>query len=199
MMYQTKYNQSGFSLVETLVAVTILLIVITGPLTLVSNSARSTNFANDQVMAFFLAQEGLEIVQSVRDDLLIPEFDVAPPGTNAWDEFTNTAAAGVLQECFNGGCGLDLDTNADGDQNMYDCRTNTTNCQIYFNSTDNERAAYTHSASGNTSTRYTRVITMDETSTGQVKVVSTVTWRSDGQRATQQVQTVTYLFDVYGR
>ncbi len=199
MIHHTTHNQSGFSLVETLVAITILLIVITGPLTLVSNSARSTDFANDQVVAFFLAQEGLELVQSVRDDLLIPTFDPGYSGGDAWDDFTNTASVGVLQECFGGGCGIDVNTNSDGTINVFDCQSTTQNCRLYTNATANQRAAYTHDPSGNPETRYTRVISMNETTTGQTEVVSTVTWRSDGQRGEQQVQAVTYLFDVYGR
>jgi prepilin-type N-terminal cleavage/methylation domain-containing protein len=201
MMYSQKNNQSGFSLVETLVAITILLIVITGPLTLVSNSARSTNFANDQVMANFLAQEGLELVQSVRDDLLIPKFAIPSPGGNAWDDFSNTDPAGPLDECLDGGCGLEQETDPTGEIKVSDCPvTDVSACRLYLNAAANQRAAYTHdNGGGNIESRYTRVITMDDAIPGQVKVVSTVTWRSDGQRAEQSVQTVTYLFDVYGR
>ncbi|MFT5832136.1 MAG: prepilin-type N-terminal cleavage/methylation domain-containing protein [Candidatus Paceibacteria bacterium] len=198
-MYSNKNAQSGFSLVETLVAITILLIVITGPLTLVSNSARSTNFANDQVMAYFLAQEGLEIVQSVRDNFLIPRFDIPPASGNAWNDFTSTSNSNVLRNCFStAGCGLDQATNASGAVRQYNC-SDVSNCRLHFNGADNQRSAYTHDSGVDTESRYTRVITMDEVSTGQVEVVSTVTWSSDGQRGTQQVQTVTYLFDVYGR
>jgi prepilin-type N-terminal cleavage/methylation domain-containing protein len=201
MMYSQKNNQSGFSLVETLVAITILLIVITGPLTLVSNSARSTNFANDQVMANFLAQEGLELVQSVRDDLLIPKFAIPPPGGNAWNDFMSTVNSNIVRNCFNAsGCGLDQATDSTGTVRPYNCST-ISNCRLHFDTTADQRSMYTHVAGSDTETRYTRVITMTRgvTSTGQVEVVSTVTWRSDGQRAEQSVQTVTYLFDVYGR
>ncbi len=201
MIHLQTNSQSGFSLVETLVAITILLIVITGPLTLVSNSARSTNFANDQVMAFFLAQEGLELAQSVRDDLLIPKFAIPRPSGNAWNDFTDISSSGVLQECFNGGCGIDQATDLVGSVRVYSCPTaEHPNCRLYFNSTPEQRSAYTHvGGAGNIPSRYTRVVAMEETATGQVQVVSTVTWRSDGQRGTQQVQAVTYLFDVYGR
>ena len=194
-----KNKQSGFSLVETLVAITILLIVIVGPLTLVTNSARSTDFANDQVMAFFLAQEGLELAQAFRDDLLIPTFDPSYSGSNAWNTFTDTSGSGALQECFGGGCGLDQDTDSSGTINLYDCRSDSLNCRLYFNSVNNQRSAYTHVVAANSASRYSRIVTMDETTTGQVEVMSTVTWRSDGQRSTQQVQATTYLFDVYGR
>ena len=53
-------KQKGFSLVETLVAISILLIVIVGPMTISMSTAKSSSFASEQVQAFFLAQEGLE-------------------------------------------------------------------------------------------------------------------------------------------
>jgi len=198
MMIKYPYNQTGFSLVETLVAITILLIVIIGPLTLVSNSARSTDFANDQVMAFFLAQEGLELAQAARDDLLIPTFDPSYTGTSdtAWDTFVRTT--GTYANCFAiDGCGLDQNTNTDGSLVITNCQTDS--CQLYFNPVLTERSRYTHDDTGGRASRYTRVITMDESPAGQVEVVSRVTWRSDGQRAEQEVAAITYLFNVYGR
>jgi len=200
-MYSHKHNQSGFSLVETLVAITILLIVITGPLTLVSNSARSTNFANDQVMAYFLAQEGLELVQSKRDDLLLPKFSIPSPSGNAWSDFTSPT--GDLGACFSGGCGLDQDTNLTGEVDVVNCPANNLNpCRLYLNSTPDQRSAYTHDddSDRNPASKYTRVITISHIAGApEVEVESTVTWRSDDQRAEQEVQAVTYLFDVYGR
>ena len=199
MIYQHTNNQSGFSLVETLVAITILLIVITGPLTLVSNSARSTNFANDQVMANFLAQEGLELAQAARDNQLIPTFASGYSGTDdaAWNAFVDSS--GLYQNCFSAnGCGLDQFTDAAGTLNVTDCLSTGAGCQLYSNADATQRAQYTHDNSGGNSTRYTRVIRMNSGS-GQVEIVSRVTWRSDGQRAEQVVEAITYVFNVYGR
>jgi prepilin-type N-terminal cleavage/methylation domain-containing protein len=201
MMFNNPYNQSGFSLVETLVAITILLIVITGPLTLVSNSARSTNFANDQVMANFLAQEGLELSQAARDNQQIPTFASSYSGADgaAWNTFANPS--GLYQNCFSAnGCGLDQDTDAAGTLNVSNCLSTGTGCRLYSNANPTERAQYTHDSNSgaNSPTRYTRVIRMTNGS-GQVEIVSRVTWRSDGQRAQQVVETVTYLFNVYGQ
>jgi prepilin-type N-terminal cleavage/methylation domain-containing protein len=199
MMFHQPNKQSGFSLVETLVAITILLIVITGPLTLISNSARSTNFANDQVMAYFLAQEGLELTQAIRDDIMIPTFDTSYSGSPdaAWNEFIGGTG---YSDCFTtSGCGLDQETDLVGTVNVYSCSGSTNPCRLHLNTIARQRSKYTHVSSGNTPTRYTRVITMDDNITGQVEVMSRVTWRSDGQRTEQAVETVTYLFNVYGR
>lgn len=84
MMY-VRNTQSGFSLVETLVAITILLIVISGPLAISTSTARSTSFSSEQVEAFFLAQEGAELAQKIRDDLLLAAFLTDPQ--DGWDDF----------------------------------------------------------------------------------------------------------------
>jgi prepilin-type N-terminal cleavage/methylation domain-containing protein len=202
MMFDNSHKQSGFSLVETLVAITILLIVITGPLTLVSNSARSTNFANDQVMANFLAQEGLELAQAARDNLLIPEFSASPPITNAWERFSSAVPPAPYARCFNpNGCGLDQNTNAGGTLNVSDCLGTGAGCRLYSNSDLTQRSRYTHgdNSGANSPTQYTRVIRMNNNVSGQIEIISRVTWRSDGQRAEQVVEAVTYVFDVYGR
>lgn len=57
----------GFSLIETLVAVVILVSAVVGPLTLAQRSIRSAVYARDQVIASFLAEEAIEYIRSVRD------------------------------------------------------------------------------------------------------------------------------------
>lgn len=57
----------GFSLIETLVAVVILVSAVVGPLTLAQRSIRSAIYARDQIIASFLAEEAIEYIRSVRD------------------------------------------------------------------------------------------------------------------------------------
>ena len=58
---------TGFSLVETLVAVGILVVAVTGALSAASSGISSSIFSKDQVIAFYLAQEGIEEVRNIRD------------------------------------------------------------------------------------------------------------------------------------
>ena len=57
----------GFTIVETLVAVAILMIAIAGPLTIAQKSLISAIYAKDQVTATFLAQDAIEYVKNMRD------------------------------------------------------------------------------------------------------------------------------------
>ena len=68
----------GFSLIETLIAVTILMIAITGPLALVQAGLFSSNHERNQITATYLAQEALEYIRSVRDSNSYKQYNGAP-------------------------------------------------------------------------------------------------------------------------
>lgn len=197
-------NKDGFSLVETLVAITILLIVITGPLSIGTTTARSTSFSSEQVVAFFLAQEGIELAQKARDDILLDYHNNQI--TDPWTKFRDRSTTDPYRFCFQAtGCGLQLQPDdAEGDlKNPVSCST-ITNCNLYYNS-EGERNRYTHTVepenvtTGEGLTKYTRVIKMESAAgSNQIKVTSTVTWRTGAQRAQQQAVAETFLFDVYG-
>ena len=60
-------RRGGFTLIETLVAIFILVVSIGGPLTIVAKGLSASFFARDQITAFFLAQEAVEYVRNIRD------------------------------------------------------------------------------------------------------------------------------------
>lgn len=60
-------NLRGFTLIETLVAISLLTVAIAAPMSLASQSLSSAFYARDQITAFYLAQEAIETVRAVRD------------------------------------------------------------------------------------------------------------------------------------
>jgi prepilin-type N-terminal cleavage/methylation domain-containing protein len=187
-------NKSGFSLVETLVAITILLLVIVGPLSISSTSVKSTMFSSEQVMAFFLAQEGLEISQNARDNLILQNFRGNNP--DPWSDFRNTN--GTFRWCYAvNGCGLSLRTNSIGSLGQVQSCSNANNCIITLDTGNGvNRSKYGHQ-NGATQTPYTRVIRMRRIGSNEVSVTSTVTWQSGFSKEIQQVVVQTSLFNVY--
>lgn len=63
---RTSHN-AGFTLVETLVAISVLLVSLAGPLTIATKGLSTALFSRDQVIAFYLAGEAVEYVRNVRD------------------------------------------------------------------------------------------------------------------------------------
>jgi prepilin-type N-terminal cleavage/methylation domain-containing protein len=61
-----KYKK-GFTLMETLVAISILMLAIAGPLTVAQKGLSGAAYAKDQITAYYLAQDAVEFVRSVRD------------------------------------------------------------------------------------------------------------------------------------
>lgn len=167
MMTRTHISaRSGFTLVETLVAITLLMIVIVGPLYAVHKSLAASYAARDKLIASALAQQGTEYVRSIRDDNYLSNtgrrwlagLDGTGNGSNNANCFTNTCivdqSQDLVQACGNGGCPP--------------LRMSPAN--LYTQSTN---AAYT-------ATRFTREVRMTNVSADQVRVTVTVSWSTLG-------------------
>lgn len=61
----------GFTFVETLVAIAILLIAVVAPLSLTYQSLAASRVARNQITASFLAEEALEYARAVRDSNVV--------------------------------------------------------------------------------------------------------------------------------
>lgn len=64
----TYSRKQGFTFVETLVAITVLLIAVVAPMSLAQDGILAARLAQDQIVAFYLGQEGIEVVKNLRDN-----------------------------------------------------------------------------------------------------------------------------------
>lgn len=84
-------NQSGQSLLELIIVITVTLIVITSLVFATLSSLRNAQFAKNQVQATKLAQQGLEKIRSSRDkngDEIEANYDTDPGNEiNNWKGF----------------------------------------------------------------------------------------------------------------
>lgn len=71
-------SRRGFTLVETLVAIAILMIAIAGPLVIATKGLTSALYSKDQMIASFLAQESMEVIKNVHDN------NIAGSGVQNW-------------------------------------------------------------------------------------------------------------------
>ncbi len=190
MRFYNYKTDRGFSLVETLVAVSIVLIVIVGPMTLSSKTAKSSTFATEQIQAYFLAQEGLELAQKARDQYLLEYFENPVAMPDPWssfdDDYTTCSEAN--------GCGLVWGGTDGVLATPVSCSSD--NCKLYLSSSG--RSRYTHTSAGNENTPFTRKIYFSTTASNrEIYVRSEVTWRTGSLIAKQSVVAETYLFNIY--
>ena len=73
----------GFTLVESLVAIAILMVAIAGPMYLSQKGLATTELSTNQMIASYLAQDGMEAVKNIRDEVAlssttIPTFWLEP-------------------------------------------------------------------------------------------------------------------------
>jgi prepilin-type N-terminal cleavage/methylation domain-containing protein len=90
MIKNTFTNKKGFTLIETLVAISILMIAIAGPLTVAHKGYTSAIDAKNQSVAINLAQEGMEYLNFVKDNKIWGDW---VQGT-AFDETVDQAYLG---------------------------------------------------------------------------------------------------------
>jgi prepilin-type N-terminal cleavage/methylation domain-containing protein len=60
--------KKGFTILETLVAISILVLALTAPMVIVSQALKSSYFSRDQITAYYLAQEAIEYLRNTRDN-----------------------------------------------------------------------------------------------------------------------------------
>jgi len=192
--------EHGFTLVETLVAVTILLVVITGPMTIASNGIKNSYYAGDQTTAVYLAQEAIEAVQKLRDDNALAAYDDYRNNadysgqTNDW--YTNLAS-----DCTSGE-GCDVVFGSGNPVFSRDCDV-TDECRLRVD-TD---GAYSNRVYGYTAgwsdSIFTRRIQVGTLNGGAVPVTVTVSWTANifGSIAdnARSVVLQTYIYDQYKR
>ena len=166
----------GFTLIETMVAVSMLSLAIVAPMSLAAQSLSSAYYARDQVTAFHLAQEGIEAVRSIRD-------------------------ANILQDSQGAGVNL-LNGIPTGQAFVIDTRTNQTwtTCTTEPLKTDGVFYGYgtgpcTSNDPGWTPTYFKRTLTANFVSgtTDEIVLTATVTWSSGGFKS----RTVTISENLY--
>ena len=82
-------STTGFTLVEALVAISLLMVAISSPMYIAQKGLSASMFARDQMTASFLAQDGIEAVKNIRDYMAINQKAGNTPYTD-WLELLNS-------------------------------------------------------------------------------------------------------------
>ena len=169
MKKTTQYiKKQGFTLIETMIAITVMLIAVVAPMSLAQDGVTAARLAQDQIVAFYLAQEGVELVRNMRDYNKL----------NA--SFAPNQLDGALADCVvdplipsERGCYIDA-TQTQGDYFKTD-RCSASGCPLIRSNDE----SYTYKVTADfEDTKYTREIKTwyIGSDTKEVRVEVTVTW-----------------------
>jgi len=174
-------THKGFTLVETLVAITVLILAVIVPMRVATQSVKTATLAREQFTATYLAQEGIEHMIALRND-------DALDGGNTWDWYDDLAAA-----CKDADTGCSVEPT---DSSIVSCTSD--NCRLYVDGDRSSGAYYTHGSASGDASIYTRTIVLDETDNDtEVLITSTVSWASTYVQDTISIVEKTVLFNLY--
>jgi len=181
----SSHTSKGFTLVETLIAISILSVAVVGPFVAIQSALVASYAARDQVIASMLAQEAIEYVRSVRDANYIAMV-ANPSGGTTW--FTGLDSTGGV-DC------VDPNPNdatprrciVDVIQNISPTSYKVALCGSNGSGTcaPLRRSPTTYLYTQDTNypvTPFTRSITLSSVSAREMRVTSVVTW-SSGHRS----------------
>jgi len=142
-------NLAAFSLIEIMIVLFIISLGMTGILSLIGQNIQSQSYNKNNLIAYQLAQEGVELIRRVRDSNWLRGYD-----------HNQDLTSGSYFMDFND----DLPTPLDDDQAAVELFQNT-------------EGFYQHDSGLTTSNGFSRLIKIEKSDTDQINVIVEVKWR----------------------
>ncbi len=168
----------GFTLIETMIAVTILTLSVAGPLVTANRSIVAARISRDQLSASYLAQEGIEYVRAMRDNAYLAAYQAGGTtvSSTAWSNFLTAS----INQCRAATCTLDPSQPMGSGSGFSLVPCSGSSCTpLRLTQLANGTYGYTQQ-SGGTATPFTRTIQAIEVSPTDERIVSTVSWSYHG-------------------
>lgn len=160
--YFSKTNH-GFTLIETLIAVTLLSIAFVGVITVATQGGVNIKAAKNKITANLLASEGIEMMRAERDNNILLD------PVNGWHTFFHDA----LNNCTDG-CDIDVtDTDSHPGFEFYPCPDP---CQLLYETDPNTDNAGTYNLFFGNPSNFSRKIVVFAPGPDEIMVSSTVSW-----------------------
>jgi prepilin-type N-terminal cleavage/methylation domain-containing protein len=155
---KTINKKFGFTLVETLVAISILSLSILAGFTAVQNGLKSSLTAKNQVVAFYLVQEAMEYIKNRRDNNAL---DFINGGVSTW--LTGLSSCANPSVCY-----IDVPTDT-----ITACSGVNTTCPNLV--IKNSNGLYGYNAAGVT-TNFKRAISYQMVNADEITVTIWISW-----------------------
>lgn len=152
--------KKGFTLIETLIAISILLIAVVAPMSTIGGSLSSLYTARDQMIAINFAQEGIEVVRQKRDSNMLDKWNGENVNWNNGLSAGNYVVAAPALGLISSGVARSIYQKDD------------TGLYYQFSSAS--------APAGYTKTQFTRIVKIENISTTEKTITSTVEWTVGG-------------------
>lgn len=170
MKRQNKINNSGFTIVETLVAVAILSLSVLATFGAVSNALQNSGLSKDRIVAFYLVQEGMEFVRNKRDENILNNI-----GGNSRSWLYEMSSTNTDPCYFGNTCTLDSNASS---VNFVKCSGGYGTCPNL--NVDPNSGAYGYDSSW-TPSNFKREIQFTSINSDEVRVSIKISWTNRGQ------------------
>ncbi len=186
------HNKSGFTFVETLVAITVLLVAVVAPMSLAQDGIVAAKLSQDQIVAFYLGQEGIEVVKNLRDGNRLANASGQLAGANLLNCVVTDP-----EDATEYGCIVDATRTPGGSFWTETCIGECEPIRIDTIGGLNGAKTYSYLTTNTTATKYTRTVKVwypDGLNTDEAVVRVTVSWLfgKTGQIKTYQIQNYLY-------
>lgn len=162
-------REKGITLVEALVAISIVLLATTGPIVRIKESLVNTQYAQDQMVASYLAQEGIEVIRAIRDSNWIAEV----------------SSFETINQCFNATCTVDA---------TEQLANSLSSCgELLCPPLEYSGGVYHQRGSSNPS-KFIRTVEVSAINQDEIQVVVSVQWDTRPGKS-QSIQVTEHLFD----
>jgi prepilin-type N-terminal cleavage/methylation domain-containing protein len=162
-----KNKQAGFTILESIVAILVLSLAISGVFASVQQSLSQTTIAKEEVQAFYLAQEAVEIIRNQRDANRLSTIVNGTP-TN----WLNGIAAVNSDPCYFGKT-CEADATGPGGVYLYSCSGGWDSCDFLRQNSSNFLYGYDNSW---LLTNIKREIKLEQVNTHEISIVVRITW-----------------------
>ena len=159
----------GFTLVETLIAISIFTMSVVTLMTVLASGISNTEYAKEKITATFLAQEGIEYIRNIRDTYISKDT------TLGWATFMGS----LKNKCSsNNGCYFNADNLGYSDASMPITKINFYTCgSVCTNlSYDSTSGKYGYTGSSSPYSRKINFVSVGS-DTSEIKIISTVSWK----------------------
>lgn len=166
-------DRGGFTLLETIVALGLIVTAAAGPFTLATRGVFAAKFARSKLVALNLAQEGIELVRQMRDNNVLGGHDWRGLSGVCPSRCTRLADGSYQPDVFSVAIGS--------------APPISSGAALRF-----DEVTGLYGQSSGVGTPFTRVVNISTPAADQMRVVSAVAWTESGIGRQVRLETVLY-------